>query len=139
MFEDLLINPWAVLGSAVLGMAVGMLWYSPLVFGKLWERLSGFSEAAIAEAKKGMAKTLAGAFLNYLLMSFVLAFFLDRVGAYDAVEGLIVAGMLWFGFITTVLFSSVLWERKPLVLFMVNAGHYVVFLAGASVLIMLFP
>ncbi len=140
MFEDLLINPWAVLGSAALGMAIGMLWYSPILFGKLWIRLSGVPESAMEQVKKGggMAKTYLGAFLNYLAMSFGLAFFLDRVGAYDVVEGLSVAAVLWLGFAATVLFSSVLWERRPLALFLINAGHYLVFLASASVVLMLF-
>lgn len=140
MFEDLLINYWAVLGCAVFGMAVGMLWYSPVLFGKTWMKLSGCSEQDMAGAKKsgGMIKTYVGAFLNGLLMSFVLAFFLDRVGTYDVAEGLIVAGMLWLGFIATVYFSAVLWERKPFALFLINAGHTLVFLAGSSVILMLF-
>ncbi|OGW83022.1 MAG: hypothetical protein A3C47_02940 [Omnitrophica bacterium RIFCSPHIGHO2_02_FULL_51_18] len=140
MFEDLLINPWAVLGSAVLGMVIGMLWYSPFLFGKLWMKLSHISEQDMEQAKKGAAraKSYGGAFLNGLVMSFVLAFFLDRVGAYDVVEGLIVAVMLWLGFVATVLFSAVLWERKPFSLFLIHAVQTLVFLAAASVVLMLF-
>ena len=33
------INYIAVLVSAVIGMAIGALWYSPLLFGKIWMKL----------------------------------------------------------------------------------------------------
>ena len=139
MFEDLLINPWSVAGCTVFGMALGALWYSPFLFGKLWVRLSGASQDGVEKAKKsGMGPAYAGTLLNCAVMSLLLAFFLDRVGAYDVVEGLIVASLLWLGFVVTVLFSAVLWERKPLLLFFVMAGHYLVFLLAASVLLMLF-
>lgn len=141
MFEDLLINYWAVLGSAVFGVAAGLLWYSPMLFGKIWAQLSGCAAQEAGAGKKGagMIKPLLGAFLNCLVMGFTLSFFLDRTGAYDVVEGLMVAGMLWVGFVVTLHFSSVLWERKPLSLFFIHVGHTAVFLAGASVIFMLWP
>ena len=140
MFEDLLINYWAVLASAMLGVVIGAFWYSPLLFGKTWVKLSRLSEQELEGAKKGggMIKSYLGTFLTCLVTSLALGFFLDRVGAYDVAEGLIVAGVLWLGFIVTIYFSAVLWERKPFSLFLINAGYYSVFLSEAAAIQMLF-
>ena len=33
------LNYWAVLVSAVASMTIGALWYSPILFGKIWMNL----------------------------------------------------------------------------------------------------
>ena len=50
------VNLLAVLVSGVAAMVIGALWYSPLLFGKLWMNGMGFTEAKMKEMKeKGMA------------------------------------------------------------------------------------
>ncbi len=44
------INYWAVLVAAVVSMVIGALWYSPVLFGKLWMKYSGLSDKKLAEA-----------------------------------------------------------------------------------------
>ncbi|MBA2685130.1 MAG: DUF1761 family protein [Gemmatimonadaceae bacterium] len=36
------LNVWAVLVAAVVAFVLGALWYSPPVFGKLWQKANGF-------------------------------------------------------------------------------------------------
>ena len=63
------INYLAVLVSAIIGMIIGALWYSPLLFGKLWMKLSGMTEKQLNEAKKkGMGKMYLVAFIGVLLI-----------------------------------------------------------------------
>jgi len=64
--------------AAIAGMLIGAFWYSPLLFGKLWMRLSGLTEKQLNEAKKkGMGKLYFIAFIGILVMSYVLAHFVD--------------------------------------------------------------
>jgi hypothetical protein len=50
------VNLWAVLVSGLATMAVGFLWYSPLLFAKPWVVLMGYDpndQAKMAEMRKG--------------------------------------------------------------------------------------
>ena len=140
MLEDVAINYLSVLGAAVASMIVGMAWYSPLLFGKKWMQLSGVSQEECEKAKKkGMATIYLAGFANCLVMSLVLAFFMDRTGVVTLMDALIVAIAAWLGFMATLLMSAVLWEKKPVGLFLIGAGYYLVVLLVAGTLLSLFP
>ena len=120
------INYIAVVGAAVAAMVIGFLWYGPL-FGKQWMKLMNFDKKKIDEAKrKGMGKIYALTFLSSLIMSYILAHFVDYVQAATFVDGAIAGIWLWLGFIVTVQIGSVLWEGKPLKLYVINTMHYLV-------------
>lgn len=120
------INYLAVLVAAVASMVVGFLWYGPL-FGKQWMALMKFDDRKLKQAKqKGMGKTYFLAFLTTLVMSYVLAHFVDYVEAKTMMDGIVLAFWLWLGFFATMQFSSVLWEGKPVRLYLINTLHYLV-------------
>lgn len=124
------INFWAVLGSAVVSMIIGSLWYGPL-FGKQWMNLSDLNEEKL-KASKGMWMPVlyALALVGSLVMSFVLAHALVFTGAYFQIVGLsagLMVGFLnWLGFIAPVTLGSVLWEGKPWKLWLLNNAYYLV-------------
>ena len=123
------INYLAVLVSAVIGMVIGALWYSPLLFGKLWMKLSGMTEKQLNEAKKkGMGKMYFVAFIGVLLMSYVLAHFVDYTDSRTFVQGMQTGFWLWLGFIIPILIGSVLWENKSFKFYLLNIIHYLVVL-----------
>ncbi len=120
------INYFAVVGAAVAAMIVGFLWYGPL-FGKAWMQLMNFDKKKIdAAKKKGMGKTYVLAFASTLIMSYILAHFVDYTQAATFVDGAIAGIWLWLGFIATVQIGSVLWEGKPVKLYVINTLHYLV-------------
>lgn len=130
------INYLAVLISAVASFATGMLWYSRVLFGNLWMKFSGISKTSIEKSKKkGMAPYLAAAFIGGLVMSFVLAHFVDIAGAVTALEGAQTGFWSWLGFVAPVMLGTVLWEGKSFKLYLINASHYlVVLMAMGSIL-----
>lgn len=75
-----------VVVAALASFAIGSVWYSPVMFTKIWQR-----EARVADNAKGrnMAMIFAVAFVLQLLAAFVLAMFLGvRPGlAYGAGVG----------------------------------------------------
>ena len=122
------INYMAVLGGAVVSMVLGSLWYGPL-FGKAWIALSGMSEKQMAMAKeKGMGSSYALMFVGSLVMSFVLAHALVFASAYLKADGIsagLTAGFWnWLGFIAPVTLSTVLWDKKPWKLWILNNGYH---------------
>ena len=50
------INYLGVLASAIMIFAIGALWYSPMLFGRLWVTAHGYTPEKIAEMRKGMGK-----------------------------------------------------------------------------------
>ena len=126
------INYIVVLIAAIASMIVGALWYSPLLFGNLWAKLSNFSKSDMEKAKKkGMGSSYFMAFIGSLVTAFVLAAFINLAGAESLRVALEIAFWLWLGFIATTTLSSVLWEGKPVKLYMLNNAHNLV-----SILIM---
>jgi hypothetical protein len=131
------VNYVAVLVAGIVSMVVGALWYSPMLFGKMWMTLSGMSETdAKAMKGKGMGQTYAAALLVQLVMAYVFYQFLDLGAGYAGAFQ--TAFWLWLGFIATVMLGTVLWERKPVQLYMLNIAYWLVnlFVMG-SVLVMM--
>ncbi|MBI4441387.1 DUF1761 domain-containing protein [Candidatus Woesearchaeota archaeon] len=112
-----------ILMAAVAGMVIGGLWYSPLLFAQRWVKASGLSPTELEKAKqKGMGKTFLMAFVNNIIMAYILSLFVPP----GITEGIRVAFLLWLGFIATTSMGSVLWERKPIEYYLINASHELV-------------
>ncbi len=134
---EVVLHYGAILVTAIVAMALGALWYSPAVFGKMWMNLCGFTEKHMEEAKKkGMGKSMVLAFLAQLVMAYVLAHFVQYAGAAGSIVGGLQAGFwIWLGFIATTLLNSVLWEGKPVKLYLLNIAHYLLVLLVSGVIL----
>ncbi len=118
------INYLSVLTAAIASFILGGLWYSPLLFGKLWIKLNNISKADMAKAKKkGMAASYFATFIYLLITAFVLSLFINFAEAATIAEALEVAFWLWLGFIATNTLSSVLWEGKSFKLYLLKNAH----------------
>lgn len=134
------VNLVAVLVAAVASMIIGMLWYSPLLFGNIWMKLSGMSKSDMAKKKKkGMGGTMAVAFIAQLVTGYVLAIFVAFTGSTTASTGAITGFWLWLGFVGTVTLGSVLWESKPVKLYVLNNAHNLLSLAVMGAIIGAWP
>lgn len=124
---EIVLNHLAVVVAAVIHMALGMLWYSPALFGKAWIKLVGMTDKEMKEAKKkGMGKTMVVAFVASLVLMYVLAAFVDLVSSTTFALGAQTGAWAWLGFIATVMLNSVLWEKKPVKLYLINVSYYLV-------------
>lgn len=124
---ELSVNYITVLIAAIASMAIGALWYSPLIFGKLWMALSGLSEGRLAELKaRGMGKMYTVNFVAALVMAYVLAHFVQVWGVFSLANAVELAFWTWLGFIATTMLGSVLWEGKPILLYVINVSYYIV-------------
>lgn len=133
MFDS--VNMFAVLVAAVVSFLVGSLWYSPLLFGDVWMKLAG-----IKKTKKKvpyMWLRFLFYFVGILVMSFVLAQMLLFMAAGTVLEGLLTAFWLWLGFIAPITLGGILWERKPIMLFVLNNAYNLISLGILSTIIVL--
>lgn len=114
------VNYIAVALAALSAFLLGGLWYSPALFASQWMRLTGQSE----ETLKGgsMAVIFGGAFVLNLIAAWVLAMFLGPMPLkYATLAGLSV-GLCW---VATSLGVNYLFERRPLGLWLINSGYFV--------------
>ncbi len=127
------VNYLAVLAGGFLAMFVGSLWYGPL-FGKVWMKLSGFGKKDMDKAKDmGMGKIYFAAFVGALVMSFAVANIVKFAQAANLLEGIVAGGIAWL-VVANVLLGNVLWEGKPVKLYLIHASHYLVLIVGMAVI-----
>jgi Protein of unknown function (DUF1761) len=117
------VNWLAVLVAALVKFAIGGVWYSPPVFGPRWGAIVGVSpEAFKARMMPAMITDLAAS----LVLAWILANVLKFTGAGGLVPGIRVSFFLWLGFVATPLLSTTVYEGRPLALFRINAGYWLI-------------
>ena len=119
--SDISVNFSAVIAATVAAMVVGGLWYSPLLFVKVWMKESGYKPED-RDMKKGAGPAMAGQLVASLIIAYVLAHFLGYAGANNAWLGIQGALWIWLGFQATSAASHVFFERKSWTWFAINAG-----------------
>jgi hypothetical protein len=114
------VNYLAVGLAALSAFMLGGLWYSPVLFANKWAALTGLSEDKLKTGS--MAMIFGGAFVLNLIAAWLLAIALFRVPniTYGAGMGLAV-GLCW---VATSFGVSYLFERRPLGLWLINAGYF---------------
>jgi hypothetical protein len=130
------INYLAVFVAAILYWLLGALWYSPLLFSDRFIALMRWTPQDIAAIQAaGTGKLIAIAFLSSLVLAYVLAHFLRFTRAENALDGLQTAFWLWLGFVITSTLETVLFENRPVGLYLISNGYHLVgFLAMGSLL-----
>lgn len=122
------INYLALLVATISRMAVGMIWYSPLLFGKTWMRLSGRThEQERAAAVSSIVTGLVGS----LIMAFVLVHAVHYAGANTIALGAAVGFFNWAGFIAVPLYTGAIHQKQSMTLTSIHAGFQ---LAGLLVM-----
>lgn len=125
----------AVLVATLVHYVLGALWYS-LLFANQFVRIMGLTPQQLEEMQKqGPGKELAVAFVMSLLLVYVLAHFVQYTKANTALAGVQTAFWLWLGFIASTNMATVLFEQRPLGLYLINMGYQLVGCALAGVIL----
>lgn len=117
------INWWAVIVAAIIRMAVGTVWYSPALFVKPWQALTGVTPESM---KAGLGKAIGIDVVLSLIMAFALANIVVASGITDWLNGAIAGFWVWLGFIATSFVGLWAYENRPLKLIAINAGSALV-------------
>jgi len=126
------INWLAVFAAALSTFVIGGLWYSPVLFGKVWMRVNGFSEEQVAGFNK--ARAFGGSFILALVMSANLAMFLADPKT-TVVWGMIAGALAGVGWVAAGLGIIALFENRSWTYILVNGGYHVVaFVAMGAIL-----
>ncbi|MEZ5009615.1 MAG: DUF1761 domain-containing protein [Chitinophagales bacterium] len=142
------INWIAILVSALVPMFLGLIWYSPMLFGKAWMTSIGKTEEDLKQGN--MAVILGISFILSALLAFFLSYVLGFHNEIDSVTGEITRyphnfghGAFHGGFIAIlvgipVLVTNSLFEHRSWINILINASYWIVTIAVMGGVLSLF-
>jgi hypothetical protein len=129
------INLLAMLVSAIVAFVIGALWYSPLLFGKAWMAAHGFTPEAMTDLRKQMMRAYVVSFVCFVVMAFVLAVLLSRLGVTTPVEGAKMGFITWLGFAATIGLTANLYSSAPLALYLIDVSYQLVYMVAMGAIL----
>lgn len=117
---------WPVLAGSAAFFAVGALWYG-VIFAKPWQRAAGLSNTQLRSGNMGVIFALTFAF--EMLIAMVLWHLLARSDPPAHVVMMMAVGFA-VGVMIPAIGINYLHQRKPLALFLIDAGHFLTGMAA---------
>ncbi|UYV15634.1 DUF1761 domain-containing protein [Porphyrobacter sp. ULC335] len=117
---------WPVLAGTAAFFAVGALWYG-VIFAKPWQRAAGLSNTQLKSGNMGLIFALTFAF--EMLIAMVLWHLVARTDPPQFVVMMMAVGFA-IGVMIPAIGINYLYLRKPLALFLIDAGHFLVGMAA---------
>jgi hypothetical protein len=129
--KHLQFNHAAFLACALFQWVLGVVWYSPLLFGKPWAAMVNF------DPKKRRSPMLYGAvsLLANLSISFLLLHEIQWAQINGLKRGAFLGFVLWCGFFAAPLFVANFYESRPYRLFAIQAGYWLIALVGSGAML----
>ncbi len=117
------INWLSVIVAAVSAFIIGAIWYSSVLFGKVWQRELKLSDEAIKNAN------MAVIFITSFLLQFIAAFVLDMFIGPESnlVTGILAGGLVGIAWVATAFGTNYLFARKTFRLYLIDSGYFMVF------------
>jgi len=114
-------NWWAILVAAVAAFALGGIWYSPILFAKIWMKETGVT----ADSAKGrnVAMAFGGTFVLQIVAAAFLAILIGPMGTIKS--GAIAGFLIGVCFVATAIGTNYLYEGKSFKLYLINTGYAV--------------
>lgn len=115
------LNWIAVIAAGVSSLVLGAIWYAPPLFGNKWMKLAGLTQEELQSGS--MAVIMGGALVLSILAAATFSMFLGTEPELKfAVGAGACAGLFW---VAGGLGINYLFERKPLALWFINGGYFV--------------
>lgn len=128
---DVTINYVSVLVAAIAMFIIGAIWYMPPVFGNAWMKALGKKKDDLGQPGPGMI----GMAVSALISSYVLAHFIEYIGAMDWIAGALTGFWLWLGFVATTHIASVFFEGRSATVYYINMSYNLVNLLVAGAIL----
>ena len=129
------INYLAVGVAALATMLIGAVWYSPLLFSKLWMKAHGYSEDDVEQMRKSLGRAYMVSLFCYVLMAFVFAVLVSWTGVSTVLEGAFLGLLVWIGFLATLGLTANMFSEKPLSTYLLDAGYQLVYAVVMGVIL----
>ena len=118
------INYVSILVCGIAAMVLGFLWFGKMLFGKVWMKEAGVTEA---QAKKSNGAVMYIAmFIAALVEAYVLSVVLGMMGQLTLMSAAVGAFWVWLGFIAATTLGGVLAEGRSWTYFGIVTGYQLV-------------
>lgn len=128
-------NIVAILAAVIASMVIGAVWYSPMVFGKVWMKLTGKNTQELKNPAFSYIVMTVVAFLQALVLSQFIGF----VGAGSTYQGMITGFWAWFGFVATTQASGFVFQGKSWRLYLLDNGYHLISLMLMGIILASWP
>lgn len=125
------VNPIGVFLAPVIYLLVGMLFYTHWLLGRFWPGLVAHMQ------KKAIgipSKIYIGTCLSAAVIAYVMGCFMNIARAKSAFSGGLIGFLIWIGFIIPTTFSPVLFGKKPLEMFWLDAIYYFIIYVSIGIM-----
>ncbi len=126
------VNWLSLAGSLVWAMALGMVWYSPRVFFRIWQEAEGISEEDMKNANPGRA--MAFGMLANSLSVYVLGIVLNLTQVQSLTGAIGVSALLSIGLVTATEINNGAFRMTKPVVYLIDGGYRLLMMVGAGIL-----
>lgn len=126
MFTVTLVEVLGIVLATVASIVVGALWYSPLLFGPLWMRETGLTEAKMKSMSTTPAQAIAIAVVLGILFAILLNVLFTWIGVRTIAQGALLAGFCCITFFCVPLFVHSVFEDTSKKAWAIYALHELV-------------
>lgn len=123
MQEWMKVNPIGVVVSACAYIVAGVIFYSHWALGKLWMPLVKHMQK---QAEKRSILVYLGAFISALLIAYIMGCVNNLARTKEPKEGAFLGFLIWIGFVIPTIFSPVLFGKKAVGMFWLDAIFYLI-------------
>ncbi|OUS73571.1 hypothetical protein B5G52_04825 [Pseudoalteromonas sp. A601] len=115
------VNFFAVLIAALSSFALGGIWYSPLLFQRIWMEACGLTELDLKTIDP--KRVFIGSFFLSFFIALSLSLFVGPTPSLGvSVGAAFIIGVCW---VSSAYGITYLFEQRPLKLFLVNSGYHI--------------
>jgi len=127
------INYWAVALAWLICVVVGAFWYSPMGFGKLWEKYTKIDILKIPQQEATRAIVFVA--LSAILQVLALALVLNSLGTATAMDGAWVGFVLWLGLTAATTVGVTFYSRRSWNFWWLNSSYFLLVMVLNSVIL----
>lgn len=134
------LNYIVIVIAALVGMALGYIWYSPFLFGPLWLKTKGWTDEHMKVKKNGqsMPRVFATMTLGTLVSAFILAGLYNSLVIVGFWGIVLVALSVWVGFVVPAKLIDYLFGGDSFVFFLLSIGHELIVIVIMALIIGIF-
>ena len=135
------IDYFVVLIASLVNIGIGVLWYSPYLFGKQWARLLGIDlddNVQMEKIRKDAKYAYSIVFINTFIMGITLASIFNFLGIETAGKAIWWAFVLWVGFIVTTSLTNNMFTERPKKVWLIDTCYHAVALIAMAAILMMF-
>jgi hypothetical protein len=130
------LNWLAVLVAAAIAFLLGGAWYRPALFGRAWIEAQGLTDEQLKALRRSAPRRYGLIAVLQLLMAYAVARLLVHWHVAGGVaDGILVALLVWVGFVLTTGLISALLAGRRLTAFAIDAGYQLVCLLAMGIVL----